>query len=185
MSGPKHLWSGDWEHESEEATTRRVREPQPQPQEPEPAPAEPPRPRARRTVRPGVVPVAIAVIVIAGAAFALSKVLGSSDSGQSAASLLSPQPPHLTGREFLRRVAPQVDSASRWWQAGDAWTSIAITYSGLAALGAPEESLQSFPEPFRVGMAARADRLRVAPAMAGWRRPRDERRRAGPPRRGP
>ena len=95
MSGPKHLWSGDWEHESEEATTRRVREPQPQ--EPEPAPAEPPRPRARRTVRPGVVPVAIAVIVIAGAAFALSKVLGSSDSGRSAASLLSPQPPHLTG----------------------------------------------------------------------------------------
>ena len=32
--------------------------------------------------------------------------------------------------------------------------------SGLAALGVPEDSLRSFPEAFRVGMAARADELR-------------------------
>ena len=32
-------------------------------------------------------------------------------------------------------------------------------YSGLVALGVPEDSLQSFPEAFRVGMAARADEL--------------------------
>src|SRR6186713_2988339 len=63
------------------------------------------------------------------------------------------------GREFLRRLTPYVDSAAEWWQAGEAWTSIAISYTGLVALGVPEGSLQSFPEAFRVGMAARADEL--------------------------
>src|SRR6188472_1245143 len=64
------------------------------------------------------------------------------------------------GREFVRRLTPYVDSAADWWQAGEAWTSIAISYTGLVALGLPEDSLQSFPEAFRVGMAARADKLR-------------------------
>jgi deferrochelatase/peroxidase EfeB len=63
------------------------------------------------------------------------------------------------GREFLRKLAPEVDSAAEWWKASAAWISVAITYSGLEALGVPEASLQSFPEAFRVGMAARADRL--------------------------
>jgi Dyp-type peroxidase family len=63
------------------------------------------------------------------------------------------------GREFLRRLTPYVDSAAEWWQAGEAWTSIAISYTGLVALGVPQDSLQSFPEAFRVGMAARADEL--------------------------
>jgi Dyp-type peroxidase family len=63
------------------------------------------------------------------------------------------------GREFVRRLTPYVDSAAEWWQAGEAWTSIAISYTGLAALGVPQDSLQSFPEAFRVGMAARADQL--------------------------
>src|ERR671937_2177567 len=64
------------------------------------------------------------------------------------------------GREFLRRLAPHVDSAAEWWQAGEAWISVAISYTGLVALGVPEDSLRSFPEAFRVGMAARADKLR-------------------------
>jgi deferrochelatase/peroxidase EfeB len=64
------------------------------------------------------------------------------------------------GREFLRRLTPHVDSAADWWQAGEPWIAVAITYSGLVALGLPEDSLQSFPEAFRVGMAARADQLR-------------------------
>ena len=63
------------------------------------------------------------------------------------------------GRELLRNLAPHVDSAAEWWQAGEPWIAVAITYSGLVALGVPEESLQSFPEAFRVGMAARADQL--------------------------
>ena len=63
------------------------------------------------------------------------------------------------GASFLRRLAPHVDSAADWWQAGEPWIAVAITYSGLVALGVPEDSLQSFPEAFRVGMAARADQL--------------------------
>src|SRR5262249_23262001 len=63
------------------------------------------------------------------------------------------------GRDFLRRLTPHVDSATDWWQAGEPWIAIATTYSGLVALGVPEDSLQSFPEAFRIGMAARADQL--------------------------
>ena len=60
----------------------------------------------------------------------------------------------------MRRLTPYVDSAADWWQAGEAWISAAISYAVLVALGVPEDSLQSFPEAFRVGMAARADKLR-------------------------
>jgi Dyp-type peroxidase family len=63
------------------------------------------------------------------------------------------------GRELLRRLTPHVDSAAEWWQAGEPWIAVAITYPGLVALGVPEDSLQSFPEAFREGMAARADKL--------------------------
>ena len=61
-----------------------------------------------------------------------------------------------SGREFLQRLAPHVASAADWWNATEAWIAVAISYSGLVALTVPEESLQSFPEAFRVGMAARA-----------------------------
>ncbi len=64
-----------------------------------------------------------------------------------------------SGRELLRRLAPHVASAANWWNATEAWMAVAISYSGLAALGVPEESLRSFPEAFRVGMAGRADQL--------------------------
>ena len=63
------------------------------------------------------------------------------------------------GRAFLRRIIPYVDSATGWRIAANAWMDIAISYAGLKALGVPEESLQSFPETFRVGMAARAREL--------------------------
>ncbi|WP_392970558.1 Dyp-type peroxidase [Streptomyces sp. LN245] len=63
------------------------------------------------------------------------------------------------GRELLRRLAPHVKSAADWWRANDTWISVAISYSGLEALGVPEDSLQSFPEAFRVGMGARAHQL--------------------------
>jgi Dyp-type peroxidase family len=63
------------------------------------------------------------------------------------------------GREFLRRLTPHVDSAADWWQAGEPWIAVAITFAGLEALGVPEDSLESFPEEFRAGMAARADQL--------------------------
>src|SRR6476661_2505081 len=63
------------------------------------------------------------------------------------------------GRAFLRRLTPYVDSATGWRSAANAWLHVAISYTGLEALGLPQESLQSFPEAFRVGMAARAREL--------------------------
>jgi len=30
------------------------------------------------------------------------------------------------GREFLRRLAPHVESAADWWQAGEAWIAVAL-----------------------------------------------------------
>src|SRR5258706_9574767 len=56
------------------------------------------------------------------------------------------------GREFLRRLTPHIDSAADWANAGKTWIAVAISYSGLAALGVPEDTLRSFPEAFRVGM---------------------------------
>src|SRR5690349_4188522 len=63
------------------------------------------------------------------------------------------------GRALLRRLTPYVDSAAGWRIAANTWMHVAITYTGLQALGVPQESLQSFPETFRVGMAARAREL--------------------------
>ena len=81
MSGPKHLWSGDWENESEEATTQIVRSPRPpdpEPAAPVPTPPRPPRPERARRVRPWVLPLALGVIVIVAAAYGASKLFGSS-----------------------------------------------------------------------------------------------------------
>ncbi len=63
------------------------------------------------------------------------------------------------GASSWQSVAPHVDSATGWWTAAEPWIAVAITYSGLEALGVPRQSLESFPEEFRVGMAARAEQL--------------------------
>jgi Dyp-type peroxidase family len=63
------------------------------------------------------------------------------------------------GREFLRRLTPYVDSSAGWRIAANAWLAVGISHAGLEALGVPRGSLQSFPEAFRVGMAARARQL--------------------------
>ena len=63
------------------------------------------------------------------------------------------------GREFLQKIQPHVASAANWWRTSDAWTSVALTYTGLEALEVPQYSLRSFPKPFRLGMASRATQL--------------------------
>ena len=63
------------------------------------------------------------------------------------------------GRAFLRRLTPHVDSAAAWWTAKTPWLAVGISYAGLHSLGVPQDSLQSFPEAFRGGMAARARQL--------------------------
>src|SRR5215467_8891300 len=64
-----------------------------------------------------------------------------------------------SGRKFLRRLAPHVDSAADWWKADDAWLSLGISYAGLEAVGLPEDSRKTFPDAFREGMAARFEQL--------------------------
>jgi Dyp-type peroxidase family len=63
------------------------------------------------------------------------------------------------GRELIRRLEPRVASASEWWNGAHPWVSFAISYTGLEALDLPQAMLDSFPERFRVGMAARAAQL--------------------------
>jgi len=64
------------------------------------------------------------------------------------------------GREMLRRVLPEISSAAEPTNpAAEAWVSAAVTFRGLKALGVPQASLDSFPEEFQQGMAARAAEL--------------------------
>ncbi|MFE1192586.1 Dyp-type peroxidase [Streptomyces olivaceoviridis] len=62
------------------------------------------------------------------------------------------------GRALLRRLLPLTSgglpSVDR---SRDAWVAVAFTHQGLRALGVPQESLDSFPQAFREGMAARAE----------------------------
>src|SRR5215469_11939458 len=64
------------------------------------------------------------------------------------------------GRELMRRLSHAVASAADPQSpARDTWVSAALSFSGLRALGVPQDSLDSFPPQFAQGMAARADRL--------------------------
>ena len=64
------------------------------------------------------------------------------------------------GREFVRQADSSRRLGRRLVAGGRSWVSVAISYSGLVALGVPQDSLESFPEAFRAGMAARAGQLR-------------------------
>ncbi len=78
------------------------------------------------------------------------------------------------GRVALKRLTPLIASAADLTSpAGDAWVSVALSYHGLKALGAPQESLDSFSPEFQQGMAARAAELGDVGASAPehWERP--------------
>jgi deferrochelatase/peroxidase EfeB len=66
------------------------------------------------------------------------------------------------GRRWINDLADIVGTAKTVMAASDAdmrWVSLAFTYNGLQKLGVDDASLATFPEPFRQGMAARADIL--------------------------
>jgi Dyp-type peroxidase family len=66
------------------------------------------------------------------------------------------------GRAWLAELLDRVQSAAdvrATMDSSERWITLAFTWNGLRALGVPEESLASFPEEFREGMAARADIL--------------------------
>jgi len=52
------------------------------------------------------------------------------------------------GRDLVARLARYIPSAEDWADNLNAWTGVAISYSGLKALGLPAESLESFPLAF-------------------------------------
>jgi Dyp-type peroxidase family len=63
------------------------------------------------------------------------------------------------GRTWLTELLDKVQSAAdvqATMDSSDRWVTLAFTWTGLRALGVPEESLASFPDAFREGMAARA-----------------------------
>lgn len=66
------------------------------------------------------------------------------------------------GRMWLNALLDKVQSASdarKTMDSQDRWITLAFTWNGLRALGVSEDSLASFPDAFREGMAARADIL--------------------------
>src|SRR5262245_31981186 len=64
------------------------------------------------------------------------------------------------GRELMRRLSAVVTSAATSTSPlADTWVSVALSYHRLKALGAPQDSLDSFAWEFRQGMAARAKEL--------------------------
>src|ERR1700682_902679 len=66
------------------------------------------------------------------------------------------------GRAWLTELLDKVQSAAdaqATMDSADRWVTLAFTWNGLRALGVPEDSLATFPDEFREGMAARADIL--------------------------
>ncbi|WP_329408453.1 peroxidase [Nocardia vinacea] len=65
-------------------------------------------------------------------------------------------------RAWLTPLVDRVQSAAdvrATMDSSDRWVTLAFTWRGLRALGVPEETLATFPDEFREGMAARADIL--------------------------
>jgi hypothetical protein len=68
------------------------------------------------------------------------------------------------GRQWVNALADIVGTAKTVMAASESdmrWVSLAFTFNGLRKLGVDETSLATFPEPFRQGMAARAQMLGI------------------------
>ena len=66
------------------------------------------------------------------------------------------------GRAWLSGIIDKVGTGQVVGSSGaidSRWVTVAFTWNGLRALGVPEDSLATFPEEFRRGMAARAEVL--------------------------
>ncbi len=62
-------------------------------------------------------------------------------------------------RQWLGDLLPHVTTAEPWSDRPDTTLNLSCTHAGLAALGVEQAVLDSFPEEFRQGMAARRDHL--------------------------
>src|SRR5205085_8655466 len=59
------------------------------------------------------------------------------------------------GRRWLGHLVGELTTAERRPDPISATVNVALTHAGLAAIGVPSTSLESFPEEFRAGMPAR------------------------------
>ena len=73
-------------------------------------------------------------------------------------------------RKWLAELLPHVTSAEPWADRPATTLNLSFTHAGLAALGVGQPVLDSFPEEFREGMAARRDHLgdRGPSSPDGW-----------------
>jgi Dyp-type peroxidase family len=65
----------------------------------------------------------------------------------------------VEARRLMGRLLAGVATAAPWSERPESAFNVAFTYPGLEALGVPASVLETFPEAFREGMAARAERL--------------------------
>ena len=64
------------------------------------------------------------------------------------------------GRRWLGELVDPITTAAEWVEGKPEHTlNVAVTATGLSALGVPESLLRTFPHPFREGMRARAELL--------------------------
>ena len=65
------------------------------------------------------------------------------------------------GRAWLKAITEKVTTAAavRSGQLDARWVTVALSWNGMRALGLDGQSLASFPEEFRQGMATRAEVL--------------------------
>jgi membrane-associated protease RseP (regulator of RpoE activity) len=92
MTGPKHLWSGDWQNESEAASAdlgkHHATTPEEEPVAPAPGEPRPPR-RSRRLALPII---AVVLVALVGTAFGLSALKGSSNTHHATSPTATSQP---------------------------------------------------------------------------------------------
>lgn len=65
----------------------------------------------------------------------------------------------IGAKSGLKELLPLIDNAQNWADEHPFTLWISFTYSGLAAIGLSQESLDTFPESFKTGMAGRAEFL--------------------------
>ena len=93
------------------------------------------------------------------------------------AHLLVQFPTAAAGKKFLGAIKERVSRADEWDKSVDQRCNLGLTYTGFAALGLSADELESFPYPFRVGMAQRAAILGDVQASAPeqWEKPYGQR----------
>lgn len=64
-----------------------------------------------------------------------------------------------SAKKMLKDLIPLIDSAEEWNKNEGASVFLTFTYKGLEKIGVPKESLDSFPESFKEGMAKRSSYL--------------------------